>query len=131
MLWIEAQSTAVIALVLFSLIYVLAATVFCLAAILSRRSVAQDLKAVVPTTLTPLGVILALVMVFLASRVWTNVDRAGEYVGQEAGALRETVLLADSLPPEVRTSVRQAIQRHLHFVESEEWPAMARRQASL
>src|SRR5215218_8223362 len=58
-------------------------------------------------------------------------DRAGDYVGQEAGALRETVLLADSLPPEVRTSVRQAIQRHLHFVESEEWPAMARRQASL
>src|SRR5215208_5837801 len=131
MLWIEAQSAPVITLLVFGVCYMLAAAIFCLAAILSRRAVAQDLKAVVPVTLTPLGVVLGLVMVFLASRVWTNVDRAGEYVGQEAGALRETVLLADSLPPEVRTNVRQAIQRHLHFVESEEWPAMARRQASL
>ena len=59
MFWIEAQSAAVIALFVFSFISVLAATVFCLAATLSRRSVARDLKAVVPTTLTPLGVILA------------------------------------------------------------------------
>jgi hypothetical protein len=78
-----------------------------------------------------LGVILGLLIVFLSSRVWTNLDRAGEYVGQEAGALREAVLLADSLPPEVRMSVRQAIQKHIHLLESEEWPAMARRQASL
>src|SRR3954466_15932800 len=98
MLWIEAQSTPVITLLVFGVCYMLAAAIFCLAAILSRRRVAQDLKAVAPVTLTPLGGILGLVMVFLASRVWTNVDRAGEYVGQEAGALRETVLLADSLP---------------------------------
>jgi uncharacterized protein YacL len=115
MFWIEAQSAAVIALFVFSLIYVLAATVFCLAATLSRRSVARDLKAVVPTTLTPLGVILGLLIAFLAARVWTNLDQAGHYVGQEAGALRETVLLADALPPEVRTRVRQAVRRHIHL----------------
>jgi hypothetical protein len=111
--------------------YLLTAAIFCLAAILSRRPVAKNLKAVVPVTLTPLGVILGLLIAFLASRVWTNFDRAGEYVGQEAGALRETVLLADSLPPEVRTSVRLAIRKHVHFIETEEWPAMARQQASL
>src|SRR4029450_2089952 len=93
MLWIEAQSTPVIPLLVFGSCYMLTAAIFCLAAILSRRAVAQDLKAVVPVTLTPLGVILGLVIVFLASRVWMNLDRAGEYVGQEAGALRETVLL--------------------------------------
>jgi Protein of unknown function (DUF4239) len=131
MLWIEAQSTPVITLLVFSICYLLTATIFCTAAILSRRAVAKDLKAVVPVTLTPLGVILGLLIAFLASRVWTNLDRAGEYVGHEAGALREIVLLADSLPPEVRTSVRQAIQKHLHLIESEEWPAMARRQATL
>jgi uncharacterized membrane protein len=131
MFWIEAQSTAVITLFVFSLIYVLGAAIFCLAATLSRRSVGQDLKAVVPVTLTPLGVILGLLIAFLAARVWTNVDRAGEYVGQEAGALRETLLLADALPPEVRTGVRQAVQKHLRRIESEEWPAMASRQATL
>jgi hypothetical protein len=109
----------------------LTAAIFCLSAILSRRPVAKKLKAVVPVTLTPLGVILGLLIAFLASRVWMNFDRAGEYVGQEAGALRETVLLADSLPPEIRAMVRQAIRKHVHFIETEEWPAMARQQASL
>jgi hypothetical protein len=32
-----------------------------------------------------------------------ELERACEYVSHEAAALRETVLLADSLPPEVRT----------------------------
>jgi energy-coupling factor transporter transmembrane protein EcfT len=130
MLRIEAQSTPVIALLVLGVCYMLTAAIFCLAAIFSRRTVAQDLKAVVPV-LTPLGIILGLLIGFQAARVWTNLDRAGEYVGQEAGALRETVLLADSLPPEVRASVRQAIRRHLHLVETEEWPAMARGRATL
>src|SRR5262249_51095178 len=64
----------------------------------------KELKAIVPVTLTPLGVLLGLLLAFLASRVWTNFDRAREYVGQEVGALRETVLLADALPQEVGTS---------------------------
>jgi len=131
MLWMEAHSTLIIALLVLSGCYLLAATIICLAATLSRRPVAKDLKAVVPVTLTPLGVMLGLLLAFLASRVWTNFDRAGEYVGQEVGALRETVLLVDSLPQEVSTSVRQAIRRHLHFIGSEEWPAMARQEASL
>ena len=131
MLWIEAQATPVIILLAFGVCYFVMAAIFSLAAFLSRRAVAQDFKAITPVTLTPLGVVLGLLVVFLASRVWTNLDRAIEYVGQEAGALRQTVLLADSLPQEVRTNVRQAIQKHLHLMESEEWPAMARRQASL
>ena len=62
MLWIEAQSTPVIALLVFGVCYMLTAA---LAAILSRRAVAQDLKAVVPVTLTG---VLGLVIVPL--RVW-------------------------------------------------------------
>ena len=131
MLWIESQSTPVITVFMFGVCYLLAAGIFGVATILSRRAVARDLKTVAPVTLTPLGVILGLVIVFLASRVWTNLDRAGEYVGHEAGALREAVLLADSLPPEVRANVRQAIRKHVQLLEAEEWPAMARRQASL
>jgi Protein of unknown function (DUF4239) len=130
MLWIEAQWTPVIAFLVFGVCYMLTAAIVCLAPIFSRRAVAEALKAIAPV-LTPLCIILGLLIGFQASRVWTNLDRAGDYVDQEAGALRETVLLADSLPPEVRTSVRQAIRRHLQFVESNEWPAMARGQASL
>src|SRR5215469_9006677 len=105
MLWLEAQWTTVIALVVFSACYMLTAAIFCLAAILSRRAVAKDLKGVAPV-LTPLCIILGLLIGFLAARVWANLDRANQYVGQEAGALRESVLLADYLPADVRTRVR-------------------------
>jgi hypothetical protein len=54
MLWIEAQWTTVIALLVFGVCYMLTAAIFCSAAILSRRAVARDLKAVVQA-LTPLG----------------------------------------------------------------------------
>ena len=132
MRWIESQSTPVIALMVFGFCYVLTIAILCLAAMLSRRAVAQDLKAVVPMTLTtPLGVILGLLIAFLASRVWTNVDRASEYVGQEAGAIRATVLLVDSLPSDIRAGVRQDVQKHIYFIESEEWPAMASGRATL
>ena len=131
--WLEAQSAPVIALVLLGFCYGLAGTIFAAAALLSWRaaSIARALKAASPVTLTPLAVILGLLMGFLASRVWTNLDRASAYVGQEAIAFREAVLLADTLPSDVRTGVRHAIKSHLRFVEREDWPAMASRQATL
>src|SRR5262245_18445386 len=131
MLCIEAQSIPVITLLAFGVCYFVMAAIFSLAAFLSRRAIAQDLKAITPTTLTPLGVVLVYLIVFLASRVWTNLDRAIEYVGQEAGALRETVLLADSLPPEVRTMVRQPFQNNRNWLEREDWPQWARRKPGL
>ena len=131
MIWIEAQSTFVIGVFMFGFCYLLATVILCVALMLSRWPVAQSLKAIAPTTLTPLGVILGLLIGFLAARVWANLDRANQYVGQEAGALRETILLTDSLPADVRTGVRQAVQRHLDIIESEEWPAMASGRATL
>jgi len=131
MYWVEAQSTVVIALMLLLFCYAIAGTIFTLAAILSRRKIAKDFKAVVPITLTPLGVILGLLVAFLAYRVWTNLDQATGYLGKEASSLREAVLLADALPPDVRAQVRQAIQHHIDIVERNEWPAMASGQATL
>jgi len=131
MIWIEAQSTLIIGVFVFGLCYLVTIVILCLALMLSERPVAQRLKEIAPTTLTPLGVILGLLIGFLAARVWTNLDRAVGYVGDEAGALRETILLADSLPPDVRISVRQAVQKHLHLIETEEWPAMASGQPTL
>jgi hypothetical protein len=81
--------------------------------------------------LTPLCIILGLLIGFLAARVWANLDRANQYVGQEAGALRETILLTDALPSDVRTGVRQAVKKHIDFIESKEWPAMASGRANL
>lgn len=129
--WIEAQSPGVIALVLFACCYAVAATIFLGALAVSRRPIAAGLKDVAPVSLTPLGVMLGLLVAFLAARVWGNVDKANQYVGQEAGALRQIVLLADSLPPDARSIVRTAVKRHCQFVETEDWRAMRNGQASL
>jgi len=69
MVWIEAQSTFVIGVLVFGFCYLLATVTLCVALMLSRRAVAQSLKAIAPTTLTPLGVILGLLIGFLAARV--------------------------------------------------------------
>ena len=82
MIWIEAQSTFAIGVFVFGLCYLLTTVILCLTLMLSKRAVAQNLKTIAPTSLTPLGVILGLLIGFLASRVWTNLDRAAEYVGQ-------------------------------------------------
>lgn len=129
--WVESQSVLGITLLVFGFCYVLTMAIFGAAAILSGRAVAKELKAASPVTLTPLAVILALLLAFLSSRVWTNVDRAGGYVGQEASALRQTVLLADAMPPDVRNNLRDSIKRHLQFIETQDWPAMGRGEANL
>jgi amino acid transporter len=129
--WIESQSILVITLVVFTFCYALAIVILGLALILARRPIAKQLKASSPVTLTPLAVILALLLAFLSSRVWTNLDRASEHAGREATALREALLLSNTLPSDVRANVHGAIKRHLHFVIAEDWPAMARVEANL
>ena len=103
MIWIETQPTFVIGVLVFGFCYLLTTVILCVALMLSRRAVARRLQTIAPTTLTPLGVIMGLLIAFLAARVWTNLDHANQYVGQEAGALREAILLTDSLPADVRT----------------------------
>jgi hypothetical protein len=129
--WIESQQPAVIALLVFGICYVLAAIVFLAAAVVSRRPIAAALKATTPVMLTPLGLITGLVIAFLASRVWSNVDHANTHVAQEASAIRQTVLLADQLPEDGRNAVRGAIKNYLQFIETEDWPVMATGRANL
>ena len=79
--------------------------------------------------LTPLAVIAGLLIAFLASRVWSNLDRANTYVAQEASAIRQAVLLSDTLPEDTRTAVRAALKQHLRFIETDDWPGMAQGRA--
>jgi hypothetical protein len=78
-----------------------------------------------------LGTILGILIVFVAARVWTNVDRAHEYVTHEISALREAGLIAEALPPNVEEQVHADLKEHIQFLLSKEWPAMANGRADL
>jgi hypothetical protein len=130
-LWIESQRTEVIAAVTFGLSYLVVVLILLASAAIAPRRIAADLKATTPVMLTPLSVIAALLIAFLANRVWTNLDRANSYVAQEATAIQEAISLADGLPADMRTKLRASIGVYLHFVDSEDWPAMAAGHANL
>jgi hypothetical protein len=125
LLWLSSRSTLVIVLVVFVLCYLVTLAVFAAASARASRGGSKHYKAVSPVTLTPLAVILGLLIAFLASHVWSSVEEAKIHVGQEAGALREALLLSEALSPESRELVRSAIRDHLRAVLEEEWPAMA------
>src|SRR5262249_18747530 len=54
-----------------------------------------------PVMLTPLSVLAALLIAFLASRVWGQVDHAHRYIAQEASAIQQCLVSAEALPIEV------------------------------
>ena len=88
-------------------------------------------KVVEPAMLSPLGIVFALLVVFTASQVWGDLDRAGSAVASEASALRTVVLLADDLPKDEAANLRALISRHIEKAVSEEWPAMEKGSATL
>jgi FtsH-binding integral membrane protein len=118
-----------IALVAFGFSYGLAAFALMFVATFRRWGRARDIRAISPAILTPLAVVLALLLGFLASRVWTNFDRANGYISEEAGALTHAMILAKALPPELEARLRQAVGEHLASLERDEWPAMRDRTA--
>jgi hypothetical protein len=130
-LWIESHSTWMIVVLAFGLSYVMAIIIFAVAVAVSRRRIATDLKATSPVMLTPLSVVAGLLIVFLSSHVWSNLDRANAYIAQEASAIRECLILADAFPDDMRTELGRSVKNYLHFVEVQDWPAMNESRASL
>ena len=129
--WIESQSPPVIAAIVFGLVYLATVAIFLVAASVSRLPWGKQVGSLTPGLLSPLGTILGILIVFLAARVWANLDRAHEYVIHEIGALREAALIVKSLPPNVEARVHADLKAHVQFLISEEWPAMGDRRADL
>ena len=129
--WLETQETLLIVLIVFAFCYLLAALILVGLTLLSRSPIAGALHVTTPAMLTPLAVLLGLVIAFLASRVWANVDRAHGYVVEEASGIRQTVLMSAVLPPDTRDAVRKEIGNYLRFVDQVDWPAMLRGQEGI
>ena len=124
LLWIEGQSSSVIAVIAFGFCYASSAIIFALSRAAASRRFAAELKATTPVMLTPLAVILGLLIAFVASHVWDNVDHANAHVRSEADAIQATLSFADAFPSGTRTEVRNALRNYIQFTKAEDWPAM-------
>ena len=129
--WLHNLPVAWMALVVFGASYLGAAAIYSLVMTLAVGERRLAFKGVSPGMLPPLGIIFGLLVAFLAAQVWGDLDRANAAVNREASALRAVVLLSASFPGEGEDRLRGLIQRHIQAVQRDEWPAMARRRATL
>jgi hypothetical protein len=129
--WIHALPVGWMAVVVFGGTYLGAAAIYSLVLALAVAERARAFKGVSPGLLPPLGIIFGLLVAFLAAQVWGDADRANTAVNREASALRAVVLLSQSFPGEAEGRLRVLIRRHIQEAQTEEWPAMARRRATL
>ena len=122
MSWVLRLPVPWMGLVIFASIYLIAAVVF-----FGATKLIRDRSRVVdPGILSPLGVVFGLLIVFTAAQVWADLERANSAVADEASALRDVVLLANSLSEDENSTLRALVRAHILTAEDEEWPAMAR-----
>ena len=119
------------ALVIFAIVYLATGAIFAIIMLLARGERAHVFKRVSPGLLSPLGTVFGLLVVFSIFQVWGDFDRARMAVDREASAVRTVVLLATSFPGEPETQIRNLVRRHIDEAVGAEWPAMAKRAASL
>ena len=110
-------------------IYVVTAGLYLLITALAVGERARAFKAISTGMLPPLAIIFALLVGFLAAQVWSDADRANTAISRSA--LRAVVLLAAGFPGEPAARLRDLIRRHIQDAVTQEWPAMARRNATL
>jgi hypothetical protein len=119
------------ALVVSTLTYFTAWAIFAVVTHLAVGERARVLKGVSPGMLPPLGIIFGLLVAFVASQVWNDIDHAKAAVNREASELSTVVFLAASFPGEPETRLRELTRRHIHDAVTYEWPMMAQQSASL
>ena len=129
--WAQDLSIGWLALGVFAASYVVAAAIGIVVTALATGRRGQAFAAVSPGLLPPLGLLFGLLVGFLAAQVWSGADRAQLAVDREASALRSVDLLTNAFPEEQQTRMLVLLHRHIEETVSEEWPAMARGEATL
>lgn len=112
-------------------IYLCTAALYLVITALAVGERASAFKGISAGILSPLAIIFALLVGFLSAQVWNDADRASTAVNREASALRAAVLLGGGFPGEPDARLHDLIRRYIQDAVTQEWPAMARRDATL
>jgi len=129
--WLHNLPLVWMALVVFGVTYIIAESISAIVGAFAVGKRARTFKAVSAGMLSPLAVMFALFVVFTASQVWNDNDRASAAINREASALRSVVILAASFPGETEGRLRALVHDYVVEAETQEWPMMARRAATL
>jgi hypothetical protein len=129
--WLLNLPVAVMALIVFGGTYLAVAAIYFAVTRLAVGERARAFKGLSPGMLPPLGIIFGLLVGFTAAQVWSDYEKAKVAVATEASALRALVLLSQKFPSEQASALRRSVNAHIDQAVHEEWPAMARQQATL
>ena len=129
--WLLNLPVVWMAVVVFAATYLLAASIYWIVTTLAVNDRARAFKAVSAGMLSPLGILFALLVGFIAVEVWGSFDKAKAAVTSEASALRAIVLLAGTFPEEQKIRIYALINRYIEKAVNEGWPAMAQQRATL
>jgi hypothetical protein len=129
--WLHSLPVLWMALLVFGFTYLVTATIYAVITVFGVGERARSFKAISPGLLSPLGIIFGLFVVFTASQVWTDNEKAKAEIDREASALRSVAVLARSFPSESEIQLRELIRRYVADAATQEWPMMAQRTATL
>jgi hypothetical protein len=129
--WLFGLPVLAMAVLILGAVYLATAALYLLVTALAVGERARGFKSISGGVLSPLAIIFALLVGFLSAQVWSDNDRASTAVNREASSLRAVVLLASAFPGEPEQRIHDLIHRHIEDVVANEWPAMARREATL
>lgn len=85
---------------------------------------------VVGPNVSVIGTTYAVLIAFMLSGVWTNLQHASLNAEQEANSLVNIFRFAYHLPPESRAQIHDLARRYCHAMVDEEWPMMTRGEQS-
>ena len=128
--WIHGLPVLWMAVVIFAATYLVTAGISWAVLALATGERLRAFKGISPGMLPPLGILFGLMVAFIAAQVWGDLDRASAAVNREASALRAVVLLSRGFPSE-EARLTDLIRQHIQETQTKEWPAMARRSATL
>jgi len=129
--WLHALPVVWLAVLIFGITYLIAATIFAGVAIVATSDRMHSFKRISHGVLPPLGILFGLFVAFTAVQVWNDNDRAIAAIDREASALRTVLILSASFPDDTQTRLRGLISGHIEDVAKNEWSLMAHRTATL
>ena len=130
-LWLLHLPVLAMGAIILVLVYVGTAIIYWAVMSLARdERRLRAFKAISPGMLPPISVVFALLVGFLAAQVWSDADKAHTAVDREASALRDAVLIS-TVFPDSEHRLKSLIASYIQEAVTEEWPAMARQEATL